>query len=156
MQRLRFFMDLSGNKGLLDRRLVAFFASRTAPPEALYLARRWAREIAHTDKIVISGFHSPIERAVLDILLAEGCSVVATLGRSLYRKVPKHLQTAYDENRVLFVSFRALSRPSFSNSQLRNWATADLASAVVFAPFAPSSQLSTLLFSLQGKCIVLG
>ena len=65
-------MDLSGNKGLLDRYLVAFFASRTSPPEALDLARQWAREIAKTDKVVISGFHSPIERAVLNILLANG------------------------------------------------------------------------------------
>ena len=73
-------MDLSGNKELLDRYLVAFFASRTAPPEALDLAKRWAHEIAQTDKIVISGFHSPIERAVLDILLANGCPVVVALG----------------------------------------------------------------------------
>ena len=82
-------MDLSGNKELLDRYLVAFFASRTAPPEALDLAKRWAHEIAQTDKIVISGFHSPIERTVLDILLANGCSVVVALGRSLYRKIQR-------------------------------------------------------------------
>ena len=81
-------MGLSGNRELLDRTLVAFFASRNAPPEALELATRWAQEIAQTDKVVISGFHSPIERAVLDILLAHGCSVVVTLGRSLYRKIP--------------------------------------------------------------------
>ena len=49
-------MDLSGNKELLNRYLVAFFASRTAPPEALDLAKRWAHEIAQTDKIVISVF----------------------------------------------------------------------------------------------------
>ena len=101
-----FFMDLSGNKELLDRYLVAFFASRTAPPEALDLAKRWAHEIAQTDKIVISGFHSPIERTVLDILLANGCHVVVALGRALYRKLPTHLQSAIDINRVLFVSFR--------------------------------------------------
>ena len=141
---LRFFMDLSGNKDLLDRRLVAFFASRTPPPEALDLATRWAHQIAKTDKIVVSGFHSPIERAVLDILLAEGCSVVVTLGRSLYRKIPAHLQAAHCEGRVLFVAFRNTSRPSFSNSQLRNWLTADLASEIVFAPFYTTSQLSTL------------
>ena len=143
-------MDLSGNRGLLDRCLVAFFASRNSPPEALDLARRWAYEIAPTDKIVISGFHSPIERAVLEILLAEGCSVVVTLGRSLYRKIPAHLQKAYDEDRVLFVSFRNHSRPSFSNSQLRNWLTADLAAEIIFAPFDKSSQLSTLYFTFSG------
>ena len=141
-------MDLSGNKGLLDRYLVAFFASRTAPPEALDLAKRWAQEVAQTDKIVISGFHSPIERAVLDILLAKGCSVVVALGRSLYRKIPAHLQSAYDENRVLFVSFRDYSRPSFSNSQTRNWLTADLASEIIFAPFDSASQLTTLHYSV--------
>ena len=144
-----FFMDLSGNKELLDRYLVAFFASRTAPPEALDLAKRWAHEIAQTDKIVISGFHSPIERAVLDILLSGGCSVVVALGRSLYRKIPTHLQTAYDSNRVLFVSFRDYSRPSFSNSQTRNWLATNLASEVVFAPFDNSSQLSTLHYTIS-------
>ena len=141
-------MDLSGNKELFDRYLVAFFASRTASPEALDLAKRGAHEIAQTDKIVISGFHSPIERAVLDILLANGCSVVVALGRSLYRKIPMHLQAAYDSNRVLFVSFRDYSRPSFTNSQIRTWLTADLASEVVFAPFDNSSQLSSLHYSI--------
>lgn len=144
-------MDLSGNKGLLDRHLVAFFASRTAPPEALELATRWAQEIAQTDKIVISGFHSPIERSVLDILLARGCSVVVTLGRSLYRKIPAHLQAAYDQNRVLFISFRDNPRPSFSNSQIRNWATVNLADELVFAPFDNTSQLATLHFTVQNS-----
>ena len=145
-------MDLSGNKDLLDRRLVAFFASRNSPPEALALSEQWAHEIAQTDKVVISGFHSPIERAVLDILLADGCSVVVALGRSLYRKIPAHLQAAYYENRLLFVSFRNYPRHSYSNSQLRNWLTADLADEVVFTPFDDVSQLSTLYFSIsKGK-----
>ena len=147
MQRLRFFMDLSRNKDLLDRPLVAFFASRNASPEALELATRWAQEVAQTGKIVISGFHSPIERAVLDVLLTNGCSVVVTLGRSLYRKIPAHLQVAHDENRLLFVSFRNYSRHSYCNSQIRNWATANLADELVFAPFDDMSQLSTLHFT---------
>ena len=140
-------MDLSGNKELLDRPLVAFFASRNAPPEALELATRWAHEIAQTDKIVISGFHSPIERIVLDILLAHGCSVVVTLGRSLYRKIPAHLQIACDEDRLLFVSFRSYSRHSYCHSQIRNWAMANLADELVFTSFDDISQLPTLHFT---------
>ena len=151
-------MDLSGNNALLDRNLVAFFASRTAPPEALALAEQWAKQMATTDKIVISGFHSPIERAVLDILLANGCSVVVALGRSLYRKIPAHLHRAFEENRVLFVSFRNQSRPSFFNSQTRNWLAADLANEIVFAPYNNESQLSSLHFSLAHnttRCVIL-
>ncbi len=145
-------MDLSGNKALLDRELVAFFASRNATDEALSLSQNWAQEISHSDKIVISGFHSPIERAVLDILLNNECSVVVALGRKLYKRIPSYLIDAYEKNRVLFISFRDYSRPSFNNSQLRNWAVTDLASEIVFAPFPESSQLSTLYFSLsRGK-----
>lgn len=152
-------MDLSGNSELLDRELVAFFASRNSPPEALHLAQVWAHEISHSDRIVISGFHSPIERAVLEILLAEGCSVIVALGRGLYRRIPQHLSSAYEEQRVLFISFRDHKRPSFNNSQLRNWAVVDLVSEVVFAPFPQSSQLSSLkhFLSLRNSSIkVLG
>ena len=150
-------MDLSGNRELLDRELVAFFASRTAPPEALELARRWAHNIARANKVVISGFHSPIERAVLDILLGKDCSVVVTLGRALYRRIPAHLQAAYDQKRVLFVSFRNYSRHSYCNSQIRNWATANLADELVFAPFDDMSQLSTLHFTYANSttCLIL-
>ena len=142
-------MNLSGNEALLDRQLVAFFASRSASEGADNLARQWAYDISLSDKIVISGFHSPIERLVLDVLLSQGASVVVAIGRSLYRRIPLHLQSAYDEGRVLFISFRDYDRPSFSNSQLRNWAVAALAEQIVFAPFEPLSQLSTLYYSLS-------
>ena len=152
---LRFFMDLSGNKGLLNRELVAFFASRNSLPEARNLARKWAYEISKTDKIVISGFHSPIEREVLEILLMKGVSVVVALGRSLYKRIPQYLEDAYQQGRVLFISFRDYSRPSLNNSQLRNWAAADLAVEVVLAPFPDQSQLSSLYFSFsRGKRVI--
>ncbi len=142
-------MDLSGNKSLLDRELVAFFASRNASAQAAALARKWACEIAQTNKVVISGFHSPIEREVFFILEAHSCPVIVALGRSLYRKIPAQFQSAFEQNRLLFISFRQQQRTSFSSSQLRNWAAAELASQVVFAPFAPSSQLSALHYSLS-------
>ena len=79
--------------------------------------------------------------------MANRCPIIVALGRSLYRKIPAHLQAAFDENRLLFVSFRDYSRPSLSNSQLRNWLAADLATEIVFAPFDKTSQLSTLHFA---------
>ena len=149
IQHLRFFMDFLGNKSLLDRRLVAFFASRTSPPEALHLAQQWAREISLSDNVIISGFHSPIEREVLNILLSRNASVIVALGRTLYHTIPAHLHSPLNDTRLLFISFRNHRQPSLSNSQLRNWAVAELASEVVFAPFDDSSQLSTLYFSLR-------
>ena len=149
MQRLRFFMDLSGNKDLLDRELVAFFASRKATPHDTQLALQWAESICQTDKVVISGFHSPLEKEVLNYLLERHHPVIFALGRALYKKVPQHLQTAFDEGNLLFISFRGYTRHSWKSSEIRNWKAAGLADEVYFTPFDQTSSLSTLHFTLD-------
>ena len=149
MQRLRFFMDLSGNKDLLDRELVAFFASRKATPHDTQLALQWAADICQTDKVVISGFHSPLEKEILNYLLERHHPVIFALGRALYRKVPPHLQSAFDEGNLLFISFRGYTRHSWNSAQQRNWGAADLADEVYFTQFDNTSSLSTLHFTLD-------
>ena len=139
--------EYSGAKELLQRDIVAFFASRNPTNEARSLALRWAEEISQTNKVVISGFHSSLEREVLDILLKNGSSVIVGLGRSLYRKIPSFLQQAYDERRLLFISFSEKSRHSESGAQLRNWAIAKLSQTIIFAPFEQSSMLSTMHYT---------
>ena len=142
-------MDLSGNKDLLDRELVAFFASRKATPHDTQLALQWAESICQTDKVVISGFHSPLEKEVLNILLEHHHPVIFALGRALYKRVPPHLQTAFDEGNLLFVSFRGYARHSWNTAQQRNWAVAGLADEVYFTQFDNTSSLSTLHFTLD-------
>ena len=149
MQRLRFFMDLSGNKDLLDRELVAFFASRKATPHDTQLALQWAADICQTDKVVISGFHSPLEKEVLNYLLEHHHPVIFALGRALYKKVPPYLQAAFDEGHLLFISFRGYTRHSWNSAQQRNWGAADLADEVYFTQFDNTSSLSALHFSLD-------
>ena len=142
-------MDLSGNKELLDRHLVGFFASRKATPHDAQLAWQWAESICQTDKVVISGFHSPVEKEILTYLLDRKHPVIFALGRALYKRVPSNLQTAFDEGRLLFVSFRSYSRHSWKSSEIRNWKAAGLADEVYFTPFDQTSSLSTLHFTLD-------
>ena len=146
---LRFFMDLSGNKDLLDRELVAFFASRKATPHDTQLALQWAAAICQTNKVVISGFHSPLEKEILNYLLERKHPVIFALGRALYKKVPPHLQTAFDEGNLLFISFRDYTRHSWNSAQQRNWGAADLANEIYFTQFDNTSSLSTLHFTLD-------
>lgn len=89
-------MDLSGNRELLDRELVAFFASRTAPPEALALATCWAHEIAHSHKVVISGFHSP-QTQPRSIFYRDSHSELLAINRALHNCYLKF---------YLFIEFR--------------------------------------------------
>ena len=144
-----FFMDLSGNKDLLDRELVAFFASRKATPHDTELALQWAADICQTDKVVISGFHSPLEKEILNYLLERHHPVIFALGRALYKKVPPRLQSAFDEGNLLFISFRGYTRHSWNSAQQRNWGAADLAAEVYFTQFDNTSSLSTLHFTLD-------
>ena len=149
MQRLRFFMYLSGNKDLLDRELVAFFASRKATPHDTQLALQWAADICQTDKVVISGFHSSLEKEILHFLLERKHPVVIALGRALYKRIPEQLQPHFDEGRVLFVSYRGYTRHSWNSAQIRNWSVANLADEVYFTQFDNTSSLSTLYFTLD-------
>lgn len=73
MRQPTFFMafdyDYTGNLALLDRRKVAFFASRVVSPAVEEQALRWAKACCATDRVVISGFQSPLEKSVFELLL---------------------------------------------------------------------------------------
>ena len=138
-----------GNEELLDRHLVAFFASRESSEEVAERAVQWAEQICQTDSVIISGFHSPLEKRVLDILLEHKHPVIIALGRALYKKTPAHLQSALDEGRLLFVSFRGYSRHSWKSAEIRNWTAAGMADEVYFTPFDNRSTLSTLHYTFK-------
>ena len=142
-------MDLSGNKDLLDRPLIAFFASRKATPHDVQLAHQWAESICKTNKVVISGFHSPLEKEILNFLLEHQRPVVIALGRTLYKRIPEYLQSHFDEGRVLFVSFRDYSRHNWNSAHIRNWSVANLAEKVYFTQFDETSSLSTLHYTFK-------
>ena len=137
------------NEDLLDRYLVAFFASCEYSEEVAQRAIQWAEEIGQTDKVVISGFHYPLEKEVLRMLLEHKHPVIVALGRALYKRVPLNLQAACDEGRLLFVSFRGYSRHSSKSSEIRNWKAAGLADEVYFTHFDRTSLLSTMHFTFE-------
>lgn len=142
-------MDLSGNESLLRRHKVAIFASRNALHEDACRVLEWAENICKTDCVVISGFHSPLEKQVLDTLLKHKHPIIYALGRGLYKRIPPELVEPFGEGRLLFISFHNLPRHSWSSAQQRNWLTADLADEVYFSPFDAHSSLSTLHYTLD-------
>ena len=142
-------MDSLGNTDLWERHLVAFFASRSVTPEAESRCIAWAESMCKTDSVVISGFHSPLEKRVLRLLLEHKHPVILFLGRALYKRIPPNLQQAFDEGRLLFVSFRGYSRHSTKSSEIRNWKAAGIADEVYFTPFNRFSLLSTLHFTYE-------
>jgi predicted Rossmann fold nucleotide-binding protein DprA/Smf involved in DNA uptake len=72
-----------GNASLLDQPLTAFFASRQCPGVAIRAAMAWAVEQARSKSPIISGFHSPLEQSVLEVMLAAGAPCVMVIARKL-------------------------------------------------------------------------
>ncbi len=81
----------AGNAALLDEPLLGLIASRECPGhvllETLERVPTWVQE----DRILISGFHSPLEQQVLRSLLRRQGRAIKVLARSLtqYRALPE-------------------------------------------------------------------
>ena len=104
MRQPTFFMafdyDYTGNPALLDRRKVAFFASRVVSPSVEEQALRWAEACCATERVVISGFQSPLEKSVFELLLQARHPVIWALGRALYHRYPPDVEEALAEGIV--------------------------------------------------------
>ena len=81
-----------GNASLLDQPLSAFFASRQCPGVAIRAAMNWAVDQARSKSPVISGFHSPLEQSVLEVMLTAGAPCVIVIARKLE---PAHLPPSW-------------------------------------------------------------
>ena len=137
MRQPTFFMafdyDYTGNPALLDRRKVAFFASRVVSPAVEEQAMRWAKACCATDRVVISGFQSPLEKSVFELLLKARHPVIWALGRALYRRYPPAVEEALAEQRILIFAVRNARRTGWQTAQTRNYTIAAMAEESVYA-----------------------
>ena len=72
-----------GNAALLAGQPIAFFCSQSCPGDIILRAQDWANARGPDDAPVISGFHTPVERDVLRILLRGGAPVIQVRARAL-------------------------------------------------------------------------
>ena len=77
---------------------------------------------------VVSGFHSHLEKDVLRFLLQGTCGIIIVLARGMYRKLPKLLEPAMSDNRLLVISLEkeTVTRISEYTAHKRNKYVEDL------------------------------
>jgi hypothetical protein len=61
---------------------------------------------------VISGFHTPVERDILEILARRGANIIWVPGRDLPKTLDFAFKIPMDENRLLILTPFAYSKPS--------------------------------------------
>lgn len=140
-------METLGNVSLLDRKKIGYFASGTIASLSVLPTLDWATEVARREDIaIVSGFHSKMEREVLDFLLRGKCGIICILARSIYKKIPDKYREAYNAGRVLFIApFKtSATRTSRHLCQQRNEYAASISDSLVFSSLTPESSLYSL------------
>lgn len=149
-------MHTKGNNSLLESHLVGFLAGSKIAVLSVLPTLDWASEVsAREDVSIVSGFHSPLECRVLELLLRGKCGIVCILARSLYTKIPLEYMPAYTEGRVLFVSKEKQNRSSKESASRRNQLVADYADELVMPKILSDSSLYPIMSSFTRKISIL-
>lgn len=94
-----------GKTELLNRPLLAIFSSAQCPAIQILKAHDYAKEIRNGEIGVISGFHAPVEKEVLEVILKGTCPIVVVLGRRLPgARIPAMWKTEIERGRMLVIS----------------------------------------------------
>ena len=141
-----------GDASLLDEPLLGLIASRECPGhvflETLDLVPEWAK----AGRVIISGFHSPLEQQVLRSLLRRNGRVVKVLARGLggksadYRPLPEE-RDPLAAGRMLVITACPpdVRRTTRETALARNRLVLALASEAVIPCIAEASPLAGLI-----------
>lgn len=127
-----------GSLSLLEQTRIALFCSVRCPGNLILKTYDLARELRDAGMTVISGFHSPMEKECLSILLRGKQPVIWCQAKRLTpRSVPKESTTPLAEGRLLILSpfQEVIRRITWRTALFRNEVVAAL-SHRVFVPYA--------------------
>lgn len=132
---------------LLERRFTALFCSLRPPADLVLPALDLARTFRRAEIPVIGGFHSPLERDCLELLLRGRQPVAICPARSIDRmRVPAKWRRPLAERRLLVVAAAHgwVDRPTARSADLRNRLVADLAERVMVIHATAGGRLYSL------------
>ena len=132
---------------LLDMHKTTFFCSNRCPGDAILEAMDQAQKWRDKGRCIISGFHSPIEKECLKILLRGRQPIIICPARSLENmRIPKEWHEGIGAGRILLLSPFDPShrRLTAALSEQRNKLVAALADEVYVAHTTPRGKIARL------------
>jgi len=98
-------MDYIGNIKLISSPMLAVFSSAKCPASLILKAHDYAKEIRDGKTGIISGFHAPAEKEILEVLLKGTCPIIVVLGRRLENaRLPLIWRVEIEKGRMLIIS----------------------------------------------------
>jgi predicted Rossmann fold nucleotide-binding protein DprA/Smf involved in DNA uptake len=131
-----------GNLAVLGSQTLALFCSVKCPGNLIVQTYDLAQKLRAAGVIVIGGFHSPMERECLRILLRSPHPVIVCAARGLPTRVPTEFRRPLEEGRLLLLSLFAntIRRADEETAHQRNRFVAALADNIFVAYAAPNSK----------------
>ena len=143
-----------GRLGILDTPLAGLFCSTRCSGNVIVHTYDLARALRDAEIPVISGFHTPMEKECLDVLLRGRQPVVICPARSIERlRLPMAWRKPLAEERLLVLSpFGAPHRrPTTALAEQRNHLVATLAEVICIAHAAAGSHTERLVTALMAQ-----
>ena len=123
-----------GSPEILGEKKIGLFCSVRCPGDAILGAYDSARKLRDESVTVVSGFHSPVEKECLRILLRGKQPIIICLARALEKiRLPADWRSAVETGRLLLVSpfEKRPRRPTIDSAQRRNEIVAALSDEVL-------------------------
>jgi predicted Rossmann fold nucleotide-binding protein DprA/Smf involved in DNA uptake len=136
-----------GNLELLAQPMTALFCSARCPGNVILRAYDQAAAWRDARRCVISGFHSPVEKECLRILLRGSQPIIICPARALPKRIPPDWKGPLAAGRLLILSsFRATeTRVTAGLAARRNAIVSALATETLVLHASPGGRLETSL-----------
>ncbi len=135
-------LQVFGNLDILQTKPVALFCSVKCPGNLILQTYDLAQKWRDQGVTVISGFHSPMERECLNILLRSPHAVIVCPARNLPRRIEPEFRRPLEEGRMLILSAfpDSIRRATVETAHHRNRVVAALAERIFVAYAQPNSK----------------
>ena len=145
-----------GETALLDEPLLGLIASRECPGHVLLETLDRVPEWVRAGRVIVSGFHSPLEQQVLRSLLRRNGRAVKVLARGFggqsadYRPSPEEREPLASGRMLVLSAFApSVTRITRATALTRNRLVLALATEIVAPHVATGSPLAALLSELR-------
>lgn len=136
-----------GNTEILGQRKVALFCSVRCPGDKILAAYDAARKLRDDGATVVSGFHSPVEKECLRILLRGKQPIIVCLARSIEKiRLPTDWRGPSEAGRLLILSQfeKRPKRPTVESAHQRNQLVAALANEALIIHAEPGGTIERI------------
>lgn len=137
-----------GNVALLDEPLLGLISSRECPGHVLLETLDCVPEWVKAGRVIVSGFHSPLEQQVLRSLLRRNGRAVKVLARGMtnYRPTPEEREPLTSGRMLVISAFTPeVHRTTRETALARNRLVLALSTEIVVPHVAEGSPLASLL-----------